>query len=185
MNEPEVLDALVQTWVRDVAPHVRPDCCILGARVTVGVLGYFNITAKALPCHALVANDEAAQLIATEVPTTEWPTSAWSIGTHTEPRPGGGYAGHVIARTASGTLVDLSARQFHRTGRIEVDGPRVWRADVIEEREGLFIVHDGGTWWRFEPTRDRTFRNTPDWRNANNTIGRTIRTINNNRKGHN
>jgi len=176
VNETETLDALVRVWSRDIAPHVRRDCCILGARVASGVLSYWNHGNRVLPCRAFVMNAEAAQLIANDVPASEWPRDglAWSIGTHTEPRPGG-YSGHVIVRTDAGTLVDLSASQWHRPRRIEVDGPRVWRAADIEERNGVFIINEGTLWWRFEPTRDRTYRTAPDWRRA--PVGEVIRTI--------
>src|SRR5262245_33024047 len=59
MNEREIIDALVATWVDRVAPTVRPDCCILAARVAAGVLDYHGITNRVVPCRMFLANDAA------------------------------------------------------------------------------------------------------------------------------
>ena len=175
MNEGEVLAALVDVWVSHVAPHVRADCCILAARVTSGVLDYYGIGNHVLACELLVYNDAALDEISKGTPVAEWPANAWSLGAGKQ-MPGDGYAGHVIVRTDSGALVDLSAGQFHRAGRINVDGPRVWRD--VEERSGTLVVHDGNTWFGFHPTTDKAYRNAPDWRTARELVGNIIRTMN-------
>jgi hypothetical protein len=180
VNESEVLDALIATWQRDVAPYVRPDCCILAARVTSAVLDYYGIGNKVLPCEAIVYNDAAiAELEKGNSDFKQWPAGAWSIGAGRYSK-GKGYAGHVIVHTDGGNLVDLSAAQFHRPNLIEIDGPRIWSEGVRDYAGVSFIVRDNGCTIGFNVTRDASYRTTPDWRKGREEAARIIRTINNN-----
>jgi hypothetical protein len=177
VNEPEVFDALVAAWEREIAPHVRRDCCILAARATSLVLDYYGIPNKVVPCEVFIANDAAlTELDKGNADFTTWPEGAWSMGAGGL-SPGEGYAGHVVVNAAQ-RVIDLSAGQFHRAGRINIDGPRVWNSGAMQGNSLVILEH--GVWMLFTPTRDRTYRNTPDWRRGRVAASRIIRTINNN-----
>lgn len=183
MNEPEVLDALVAWWVADVQPTLRANACILAARTTSLVLDYYDITNKVLACEAFVFNDAAlAELERGNNDPKDWPEGAWSIGVGRH-SPGGGYAGHVVVLTESHALVDLTAGQFHRKGRIAIDGPRVWRdwwahGDVMFMREGNVLLS-------MRASGSPVYRKAIDWRKGKALAGQAIRHINNQRKDHN
>lgn len=176
MTEEDVLNALIDAWQQEVAPIVRKDCCILAARCTSAVLDYFGIGNKVLACEAFVFNTLALdELERGNDDPKQWPEGAWSIGVGRH-SPGKGYAGHVIVRTESGALVDLSAGQFYRRGRIDIDGPRVWVNTV--QRDDITFVQDGSAVLSFRPSASSAYRNAPDWRRGREEAARIIRIIN-------
>jgi len=181
MNEPEVIDELVRIWGRDIAPTMRADCCVAAARATSLVLDYYGVPNKVLACELFVFNDAAlAELERGNEDYRTWPEGAWSIGAGHH-SPGGGYAGHLIVRTHSGTLIDLSAGQFNRPGRIAIDGPRVWTHHEV--RNGVVFVREGDVLFSFSLTGNPSYRNAPDWKRGHEVAALIIRAINNERIG--
>jgi hypothetical protein len=176
-SEAEVLDALIAEWQHSVAPYVRRDCCILAARVTSLVLDYYGIGNKVLACEAFVFNEAALdEMSKGNDDPKQWPPHAWSIGVGRH-SPGGGYRGHLIVRTDTDALVDLSAAQFHRAGRIEVDGPRVWR-EVVHRNDVLIVREGSNVMLAFRASASPTYRNAPDWRHGKAEAARIIRALN-------
>lgn len=175
-KEQDIIDALVDGWITAVEPHTRVNACILAARVTSLVLDYYNITNRVIACETFVFNQAAIKQLELNTPTGEWPPEAWSIGV-TSDSPGGEYGGHLIVKTDE-LLIDLSARQFHRPGRISINGPRVWD-EVFVTDDGRYMVNEDDVWVMYVPaTHLAPYRNTPDWRNGKPVAARFIREIN-------
>lgn len=175
----DIIEALVHEWVQSVAPTVRVDCCILAARTTSLVLDYYGITNKVLACEVVVFNEAALEQMQAGNDNPEaWPLDAWSIGVGRH-SPGNAYAGHLVVRVGD-VLVDLSAAQFHRPGRIDIDGPRVWPIDTINEA-GVYVVNDGTAWLGIKPGGVPPFRGTKDWRYGREVAAVIINAINNRR----
>lgn len=156
-------------WRSGLDRTVSHRCCILAARVSTNVLGRLDVDARAVAFDWALFNEPARQLAAAGVPFDQWPEFAWSVYAGQE-APGNGYPGHVVTVTDD-ALVDLSAAQFHRPGRIELDGPLIianpdrlpWpqRGEHIEWRMGNLTV-------MARATGDKGFRVAPDWADVSN-----------------
>jgi hypothetical protein len=160
------VDALTAAWTDLWAAELRykmvPGCCIVATRV--GVLALRQHGQKAWPVATVtsVFNRPGDELARAGVPTEQWPEHAWSIsagpGTPTTPTASGqrGYGGHLWIGTDH-ELIDLSASQFHRPGRINMPGPQAIPGMGRWERNDGLIV------W-VQPNPDRSYRTSMDWR---------------------
>lgn len=128
MTVPEEVEALALAWKRwgqePGFPYGR-DHCINGSRVALGALDLLGIPARPASVTFAIFNQFAWDMYCRQIPVDKWPEHAHSIGvdkrdTH-DPKPGGWY-GHLIVE-GDGWLLDVSAAQFDRPGRIVSDGP--------------------------------------------------------------
>lgn len=121
--------------------------CIDSTRILVRACELAGISARPQAVDVRVFNLEAWTLHGMGVPVSDWPPSAYSVGTGPGQFLPGGWDGHLVAvlREEDGRhLVDASASQFERPGKIEV-------AEVI----GMAI---GGLWTPQDPLY-RIFQN--------------------------
>lgn len=103
--------------------------CIESTRLGLLVFERLGIRARPQPVKVAVMNRESWTLMQRGVPIAQWPKKAWNLGVGF--REGGdhpeGWNGHLVAVVRqSGEpryVVDISADQFHRPGRLEVPGP--------------------------------------------------------------
>ena len=116
-------------WQDEESFPFQPRCCVNGTRVATRVLRRFGIKAKPVSVHFVLFNQQALQLWRAGVPVEEWPSEAWSLGVGPENMSAGGgvelWPGHLVAE-GNGWTLDVSARQFHRPGRLTVDEPLVF-----------------------------------------------------------
>jgi hypothetical protein len=151
---------LVQAWPKvQQREGIRPDCCILASRTGHEVLRELGVASNVYTCQLLVFNDQGWDLMEAGVPHSEWPDQAWSIGVGMDPlNEVGRWNGHMMLHVGD-ELIDLSASQLNRPGRIEISGPLVLP----------YVVETGMT--RFGPVRIlvnrthvRNYRHANDWR---------------------
>lgn len=129
MSEPREVRALAQAWNSwwdEPSFPYTSDCCINAARVGVEVLKRLGVPAKPVSVRIFLFNRFAWDLYRKGVPIGTWPEHAWSLGVgdrdgFDEP---GRWNGHLMVE-GDGFLLDLSARQFDRPGRIVVNEPWV------------------------------------------------------------
>lgn len=150
-----------QWWDEDGFPF-SPDCCINASRTGIEVLRQLGVKAKPLSVSIVVFNDFAWRLFQADKPTCEWPPQAWSIGVSTgqDSRPGK-WNGHLMIE-GDGWMLDLSARQFHRPGRITVTEP--WIIPPVEEERHTTYVDDHRQVLMIARTpRSNGWRRAPGW----------------------
>lgn len=178
MTEAEVVAALVAAYPREVECFTTQRLCVMAARIGSEALGYFGIGCRVVPVEMMVFNDLAAEAIVGRLPFSEWPEDAWSIGV-TRDTPGPGYAGHLLIETEEGRILDLSARQFDRPGRMDVRGPRVWTSADLRTtiHPGELMAHEPGLTWLWTPFVDASYRRAPDWRRGSEIAGPVIRAM--------
>jgi hypothetical protein len=166
MTERPILDALAGAWADMLdagTADVIPGHCVLGTRLAVRVLDAFDVEARPFPSDTFVYNAEGWRLSLAGVPVDQWPAGAHSIGA-CQQSPGTGYAGHLWARTAD-HLVDLSARQFDRPGRLHFPQPLIVPLVEGQGRDGgLYLTDERGQVVLVYAGRDRSYRNAGEWR---------------------
>src|SRR5262245_6272683 len=156
-------DAFDEWWHDELSGLLRVDCCILCARLSILTLKGFGVKAHPIATEVIITNPQSRELIEVGTPLDAWPDWAWSIGVGSY-SSGSGWPGHLYAATDE-LLIDLSARQFDRPGRLHF--PR----SLVIDRARLRTMVDGC--WLFvderkqalmiTTTTDRRYRNTPDW----------------------
>lgn len=157
------LDAVVDVaarwddlWERELRHTHAVNCCVLATRVAIIALGERGVTAWPIPTITTWVNAPARACIEAKVPKEQWPEFAWSI--QAGPVRGAvGYPGHLWAGTST-WMVDLSARQFHRPGKIDST-----RALVVPRGYGVLDLPGGGALVVVEHN-DHTYRRANDWR---------------------
>jgi hypothetical protein len=150
-----------ELWDDELWRTHSPSCCILATRVSIAVLAEHGVKAWALPTQTTLFNRPAVELVDAGVPMDRWPEHAWSIHAGAL-SPGSGYPGHLWAATDE-SLIDLSARQWHREGLIES------RRSMVVPNElqgstvgGRFDREDGVTMFVLR-SHDRSYRYARDW----------------------
>lgn len=172
MNESTLIYAMASGWP-EIAAGLKPNHCIIAARVAVEVGRYFGVPITPRAVDAIAFNGKGYELFQRGVPATEWPSEAWSVAAVRDDRDGyersphSGYDGHVIVESPR-YIVDLSAEQFHRPGRtldvgspIVIEKPETYDPTTVIARHGettvIYIAEDG-----------QRFATAPDWRNRLN-----------------
>lgn len=156
-----VADAWDEWWDDELHKRIGANCCVLTARVAIKTLAALGVKAWPLATETVIYNHAGAALWQAKVPIEQWPEHAWSVGAlRSSPTTDNGYAGHIWAATDE-WVVDLSARQFHRPGRIEISTALVATNTPLP---------NGDYCWAFpgaviiaHPFTDRSFVNGPDW----------------------
>lgn len=156
----DLLGAWDDLWDDELHATHNPACCILATRVTIAVLDAHGIKAWPVPTETDVFNQAAAQLVGARVPIDEWPEHAWSIHAG-HGSPGTGYPGHLWAGT-DGLMIDLSARQFNRPGRLAFDGAMVLPLE-LHGPDPVMCEREDGTLLFVRRTGDRSYRRANDW----------------------
>jgi hypothetical protein len=134
------LGAAWDDWSRTSSFPFSPDHCVNGTRVAIRVLERLGIAAKPMSVSIGLFNRPGWDLSEAGVPPEEWPAHAHSVGV----TPGAigprtdRFDGHLVAEGEDWVL-DVSARQFHRPGRIEHDAPLLL-ADTVLPSSGWLIV---------------------------------------------
>lgn len=124
------VEAMARAWGQwQVEPSFPFDDshCINGARVVTRALEKLGIPSRAVSVQFLLFNRPAWMLFNQDVPLSEWPDEAWSLGIGpnvTAAVRGTKWDGHVVVE-GEGWVLDISAMQFNRPGRIVIDGPRL------------------------------------------------------------
>jgi hypothetical protein len=130
-----VVDALAEAWgawQRDDGFPFSDDHCINGSRVTISALARLGVYARPLSVSFILFN--------AHVPPDVWQPPAHSLGVGPGAVKGAdGWDGHLVVEGEGWTL-DVSARQFHRPGRLISDGP--WLCDENLPAEGPLLRVD-------------------------------------------
>lgn len=161
----EALAVAWREWSREPGFPFSPDHCVNGTRVAIHVLRRFGVKARPASVEVRVYNDFAFGLWLNDVPAPEWPPYAWAVGVGcpeqvAEP---GRFAGHLVA-AGDGFVLDLSAGQFHRPGRIALDGPAVFPAGLPPDGQWLH-VHQGDVHYLLARAEaNNAWRQAPGWR---------------------
>lgn len=164
-----------------LATH-KPNSCIETTRLAILVLDRLGLPARAQSVRAAILNVQARDLIERGVPMAQWPPSAWSLacGYDTNPNEGDDWSGHLVAVVREPgkprVIMDASADQFDRPGKLNVPGP------VLTTVTGLWtprdpmarVLADQTTVISYEPfapsdpqgqdyLRARAWTRDPDW----------------------
>lgn len=166
MTEDQLIRLMAQEWP-EIAEGLKPNHCIIAARVAVEVGRYFGIPIEARAVDAIAYNKSGGEMMTRGVPLDEWPEEAWSVGI-VKGIPGPGYDGHVIAESPR-FILDLAAGQFNRPwraldcpGPIVIEKPEEYDPAVVKATRG-----DTTIVYRSE-VGGRRFMGAPDWRNELN-----------------
>lgn len=153
--------------------------CIETSRLLSLVLDRLEVKNRPQAVSVLVLNREAYFMVNERVPMADWPDEAWSLSISAESE-GPGWSGHlvVILPLPGGRyLIDPSADQFHREGKLNVPGPVMMGIDgPWTPKDPLFrVLQDDRTILEYRPlVGDRAkvwpttpaWNNNPDWFNA-------------------
>lgn len=126
-TEYEEVDALARVWQawqeRETFPFA-PDHCVNGSRLAVEVLRRRGIKARPMSVRFMLFNRFGWDMYSRGLPVEQWPEHAWSLGVaeSNEPEKPMKWHGHLMVE-GDGWTLDLSARQFHRPGKIISPGP--------------------------------------------------------------
>lgn len=113
----------VRTTTINVFPEVAS--CIESTRLLLNVLARLDLPARPQATQVKAHNQIARDALQRGVTLAQWPRSAALLASADIPKPGG-WGGHLVAvlRTPTGRLLlDPTADQFDRPGRLEVPGP--------------------------------------------------------------
>jgi len=150
------------TWQHDPTFPFRPDHCINGTRVGIHVLRNVGVEAKPVAVEFAILNRFAAELYLGGVPVGDWPEHAYSIGARSDHEPAeGGWAGHLMIE-GEDWVMDLSARQFHRPGKIDCPGPIVL-AGALEANNAWVDDHQQVLVIRRDPANN-AWRGASGWK---------------------
>jgi hypothetical protein len=150
-------------WSRRPDFPLAPDHCINGTRIAVDVLTELGVRCRPVSVDVRVYNRFAVELYTAGVPIRQWPVHAHSIGTDLDNERSGQWGGHLIVE-GDGWLLDVSARQFHRPGLVEVDRPLMIEGMLPRRGNAVFTDCHGQAWViRRTPTNDG-WRRAPGWR---------------------
>lgn len=161
-------EALVSVWREfshaDDFPF-SPDHCINGTRVAVEVLRRFGVTAQPMSVRMVVFNSFAWDLFTHGVPISEWPAHAWSVGVgpgmDTQP---GRWNGHLVA-VGEDFMLDMSAGQFHRPGKIDMPGPLLIDGALAPDDQSLMVTGPKGLKVLYAPWPEANeWRTASGWR---------------------
>jgi len=114
-------------WSHDPMFPFEPGCCLNGSRVVMEVLRDLGVRAKPVSVQFVLFNAFGWSAYEAGVPVAEWPHAAWSVGVGPNMEPPSNpdrWRGHLMLE-GSDWLLDISARQFHRPGRINVETPLI------------------------------------------------------------
>lgn len=183
MTKTEVVLAAYQEVAPSVfAANYAEDCCIAATRVLVAVMRYMGVPCKPLSVKACLMNEQFAE----NVVRHGWPdratVEAWGEqdGSHSiglgmgDPEPGK-WAGHLVGLVGYRYLVDGALRQVNRPEKgiivpemliHNVLTPR-WVTGGMDQREWIEL-EQGIMFYAVVPT-DRSYVDTPDWKNKRNT----------------
>jgi len=152
-----------------------PAHCLNGTRVAIGVLRHFGVKATPFPVRMMMFNRTAWDLYQAGVPVDEWPKKAWSIGIGFDKGRGPGWDGHLMCE-GEGFTLDISARQFHRPGLIDIPGPIVLPGNLPHEARGFIQLDEGRLSAIVERSDDWSYKFAPGWARLQEVeIAETIR----------
>lgn len=133
--------------------------CIETTRLGLLVLEHYGIPARPQPVRVAVVNRQAYGLMEKRIPAVEWPDSAYSlaVGYRQGDDDPLNWNGHLVAVAREPDqprrVLDMSADQFDRPGRLSVPGPvsmsvtGLWTpADPLTR-----ILQDGDTIIQYRP----------------------------------
>lgn len=172
---PPAVSALADAWAaweREASFPYDEDCCINATRVATRVLDSVGVRARPLSVWVLLLNQFALELAEADVAVSDWPNHAWSVGVQPGLAPPGQWNGHLIAE-GDGWALDLSARQFHRPGKLIVDKPWVLPAIPTEGR-GMFRDPHAQTLYVVRNPANNRWRTAPGWRSPNTEAFRRL-----------
>lgn len=183
----DAMQALAGAWVDHVASKVRPDACILAARVGHEALSYFRVAHDVRPVAVACFNAEAMiELAAGRDVAADWPPEAWSVSASSRSEDRGplpGWSGHLVL-TVGDFLVDLTAEQFDRPSKgIVTGGPVLAHRDELEDTtmlgpEAVSIALTRGQYVAWGEPENLSYRRAPDWRrNYGRFAGPVIRAM--------
>ncbi len=161
---------------------VFPQSCIETTRLTCMVLNKLGIKARPQAVNVRIYNLLAYNALIQNLPWEKWPDGAWSLGTEPAPEgykglqpqlPGGGWSGHLVVmipqpEDRQRRLIDVTADQFHRPGKLNVPGPvgitisDLWTPLDPQSR----VLADDATIVEYVPLmgeRGREWKDTPAW----------------------
>lgn len=168
MGDVETVRRLSETWdqwskERDF-PFSR-DHCINGTRVAIETLRRVGVEATPLSVSFVLFNRFAWDLFHKGIAADDWPHHAHSLGVSPAVTPTDlkGWYGHLVTE-GDGWTLDVSARQFDRPGRITVDGPIFFPANVptdgslqmTDEHQQVMVISQ----WR----ENNYWRRTSGWK---------------------
>jgi hypothetical protein len=113
-------------WQDEPSFPFTPDHCINGTRACIDAARTLGVKLRPVSVDFTLFNRPAWELYRSAVKPADWPEHAWSVGVDRDASVDhdGKWGGHLMAEGA-GQTVDLSARQFHRPGRLVVPEPWV------------------------------------------------------------
>jgi hypothetical protein len=156
---PEWLTRFVTAVRRTVITEYAAErSCIATARVAIATARYFGISAEPLACSVRAssrlfettggAEGHSVQVVGSGV--LEPATNGWD--------------GHLVAILDRRFLVDGSADQFSRPGKMMIVEPMVVELPEWPLTGGISGANQHGVVMRYWPMADqRSFRNSPDW----------------------
>jgi hypothetical protein len=194
-TERKVIDELVALWNSEVRPHVVPNACVLAARITSEVLGYFDIKHDVISMAAMAMNDKMLAHENEGRSHLNWDEDAYSVGvgfgesavwTRNDSRDGRGFDGHVVVVTKN-FYIDLTAYQFDRPQfGIETSGSLVAPLSDFVFPYTL-SPNSINSWYYLALTKghmvvlnnqNNQYKNSPDWKiHYKRQTGDIIRTI--------
>jgi len=186
------------TLVGEVALEVRNavlswcevNSCIESTRLGLLVFERLGIPARPQPVRVAVMNRLSWNLMNANVPFKQWPDEAYNLGVGFRQGdvPPDGWNGHLVAIVREPGqprhLIDISADQFDRPGRLNVPGPvgmtitKLWTPNDPAYR----LLQDGDTILDYRPFAPgdpvgQEYLSTPAWNNDPDDFNRLADTI--------
>jgi len=176
-KETAVLEVAKDFYLREVAPVVVPNACILASRIITVALAKYNVQCWATQVDAVCWNNEGFRLRNDLNAFRSTPT-AWSVGVMSEPsnqwvrnelESGSNpfdrkFYGHLIVETPN-HFVDFTASQFDRPEKGIVTGSPliVPNSRLTEVKDGWIVPIEQGVYVFRDAQHPASPQGTPDW----------------------
>lgn len=176
-NVPAFMDALAEgVWAETRNQHCKKNCCIFATAIACDVVQHFEATAVPLVARLMAFNPAATRWIKHNgrlpVPGQEWDDAvargAWSVGIgHGGAKVPKTWDGHLVAVMEGQAIIDASLPQASRKpcGMLLrplwfTVAPEVLSASAVLEStvNGCLLIYE-------TDVADKSFMDTPDWRN--------------------
>lgn len=160
--------------------------CIETTRLSLMVFEHFGIKARAQSVKVAIMNREAWEHIERQGDPKVFPPRAHALSVgHSGGVEPGGWNGHLVTmiQEQPRRMVDISADQFNRPGKVLVPGPMMMTIDssTWTPQDSTFMTAEGGAtvldYRPFAPgdARGNEYKNSPAWSENSETFAEIAR----------